>query len=71
MGIFDGFAYGIKEKKISDAPEWKGYRFEKYVYVESLFDPKYFTLVEKTHSFREYHNRIRTTNRNQMKRKKI
>jgi len=49
MGIIDGITDAIKEE-ISDDPEWKGYRFEKYV--ESLFDPKYFSLIEKTHSYR-------------------
>ncbi len=44
MGLFDS----LKEI-FSDAPEWKGARFEKYVL--NLFNPKYYALVEKTPGF--------------------
>ena len=49
MGIIDGIVDVFKEQ-LSDDPELKGHRFEKYV--ERLFDKKYFSLVEKTHSYR-------------------
>ena len=45
MALFDG----IREM-FSEAPEWKGHRFEKYV--EERFSEKYFTLVERTHSYK-------------------
>jgi len=54
MGLIDKVVDGFKEQ-FSEDPEWKGQRFEKYV--ENLFDQKYFTLVEKTHSFRENQER--------------
>jgi len=50
MGLFDGLKKDIMVK-ISDDPEWKGYRFEEYVL--NLFNEKYFQLVEKTHSFQD------------------
>jgi hypothetical protein len=43
MGLFDKLM-----ETFSDAPEWKGKRFEKFVI--DKFDPKYFDIVEQTHS---------------------
>jgi len=43
-----GDALHTIEYHVSDAPEIKGKRFEDHV--ESLFNPKYFSIVEKTHS---------------------
>jgi len=44
MGLFDTLM-----ENFSNAPQWKGKRFEKYIL--NKFDPKYFTVVEQTHSF--------------------
>lgn len=46
MGLFDSLM-----ETFSDAPEWKGKRFEDFVI--DGFDDAYFTIVEKTHSWRE------------------
>ncbi len=43
MGLFD-----FINERFSDAPEWKGKRFEKFI-IEG-FDEKQFTIVEQTHS---------------------
>ena len=50
MGLLDGLKNDIMEF-ISDEPEWKGYRFEKYV--ENLFPERTFQLVDKTHTFQD------------------
>jgi hypothetical protein len=54
MGLFDGIKDGIKYH-LSDEPEWKGKRFEDYV--EKLFDQQYYSIVEKTHSYRQNEDR--------------
>jgi len=51
MSLLDGL-----REIFSEAPEWKGRRFEQYVL--SLFDEQYFDLVEKTHSFRTNEDRF-------------
>jgi hypothetical protein len=54
MGILDGIKDGFNEV-FSDAPEWKGTRFERYV--ENLFNPDIFATVEKTHRFKKDNER--------------
>ncbi len=52
MGILDAgidFLKGIKDF-VSDEPFDVGLRFENYV--QDLFSPKYFSIVEKTHSLK-------------------
>lgn len=44
------------KENFSEAPEWKGLRFEKYV--EKLFNPNYFAIVEKTHHFKKQNERF-------------
>jgi hypothetical protein len=51
MGLFDKLM-----ETFSNAPEWKGKRFEKFV-IEK-FDPKYFSIVEQTHSWQTNQNRF-------------
>ncbi len=51
MGLFDALM-----ETFSDAPEWKGKRFEKFV-IEK-FDEKYFTVVEQTHSWQTNEKRF-------------
>lgn len=51
MGLMDWLG-----ETFSDAPEWKGKRFEKYVL--NLFDEKYFDLEHKTPSFQENSERF-------------
>lgn len=50
MGLFDTLM-----ETFSNAPEWKGKRFEKFV-IEK-FDEKYFNIVEQTHSWQTNQNR--------------
>lgn len=50
MGLFDSFM-----KTFSDAPEWKGTRFEEYVL--DLFPENQFDIVEMTHSFKRNEKR--------------
>jgi len=45
MGLFDTLM-----ENFSNAPEWKGKRFEKFVI--DKFDEKYFSIVEETHSWK-------------------
>lgn len=45
MGLWDKLM-----ETFSDAPEWKGKRFEKYVMEK--FDDRYFDIVEMTHSWK-------------------
>jgi len=51
MGLFDA----LKEA-FSNAPEWKGKRFEQFV-IEK-FDPNYFTIVGKSHSWKTNEERF-------------
>jgi hypothetical protein len=51
MGLFDTLM-----ETFSDAPEWKGKRFEKFVI--DKFDPNYFTIVEQTHSWQTNQKRF-------------
>lgn len=51
MGLFDT----LKEA-FSNAPEWKGKRFEQFVI--DKFDPNYFTIVEQTHSWKTNEGRF-------------
>lgn len=50
MGVIDSLKY-----RFSNSPEMKGQRFEDFI--ESRFSPKYFNIVEKTHSFKENSDR--------------
>lgn len=50
MGLFDSLM-----ETFSSSPEWVGKRFEKFILTK--FDPKYFTLVERTHPFQSTQDR--------------
>jgi len=51
MGLFDKLM-----ETFSNAPEWKGKRFEKFVI--DGFDEKYFDIVEQTHSWKTNQERF-------------
>jgi len=51
MGLFDKLM-----ENFSNAPEWKGKRFEKFV-IEG-FNEKYFDIVEQTHSWKTNQERF-------------
>ncbi len=51
MGLFDSFM-----KTFSEAPEWKGTRFEEYLL--DLFPEHQFDVIEMTHSFKRNEKRF-------------
>jgi hypothetical protein len=51
MGLFD-----FINEHLSDAPEWKGKRFEDFI--KKKFDEKQFTIVEQTHSHQTNQDRF-------------
>jgi len=51
MGLFDKLM-----ETFSDAPEWKGKRFEKFII--DKFSDKYFNIVEQTHSWKTNQERF-------------
>jgi hypothetical protein len=60
MGLFD-----ILMETFSNAPEWKGKRFEKFVI--ERFDEKYFSIVEQTHSWKTNQERFVESSRRNLR----